>query len=59
MEGEGIRAVMYLVLVLGGGVLVGILAVLLIIASATFVAWLAIAISSFKSRRAQAAVTCL
>ena len=52
METEAIRSVIYLFLVLGGGVMVGVLAILLIIAIATFGVWIAIVISSCKGRRA-------
>jgi hypothetical protein len=54
MEAEAIRTVIYLVLVLGGGVMIGVLAILFIIAIATFGAWVAIAIASLKGRRAPA-----
>ncbi len=50
MEAEAVKTVLYLLLVLGGGVMVGVLAVLLIIAIATFGAWLVI-----LSRRLRAA----
>jgi hypothetical protein len=51
MEAEAVKTVLYLLLVLGGGVMVGVLAILFIISIATFGAWLAILISSLKSRR--------
>lgn len=51
MEAEAIKTVLYLLLVLGGGFMVGVMAILFIISIATFGAWLAILISSFQSRR--------
>jgi hypothetical protein len=51
MEAEAIRTVIYLSLVLGGGVMIGVLAIVLIIAIVTFGAWVAIVISSLKGRR--------
>jgi hypothetical protein len=54
MEAEAVKTVLYLLLVLGGGVMVGVLAILFIISIATFGAWLAILISSLKSRGPQA-----
>ena len=54
MEAEAIRTIMYLLLVLGGGLTVGLLAILFIIAIVTLGAWVAIAISSLKGRRAPA-----
>jgi len=53
MEAEAIKTALYLLLVLGGGFMVGVLAILFIISIATFGAWLIILISSFKSRRPQ------
>jgi len=54
MEAEAIKTVMYLTLVLAGRVMVGVLTILLIIATATFGAWLVLIISSLKRRIAQA-----
>ena len=51
MEAEAIKTPLYLLLVLGGGFMVGVLAILFIISIATFGVWLTILISSFKSRR--------
>lgn len=48
MEEEVITTILYLLLVLGGGVMVGVLAVLFIISIATIGAWVAIVISSLK-----------
>jgi hypothetical protein len=53
MEAEAVKAVFYLLLVLGGGVMVGVLAILFVISIATFGAWIVILISSLKSRRRQ------
>jgi hypothetical protein len=51
MEAEASKTALYLLLVLGGGFMVGVLAILFIISIATFGAWLAILISSARSRR--------
>ena len=48
---EAMTTALYLSLVLGGGFMVGVLAILLIILIGTFGAWVAILLSSFKSRR--------
>jgi hypothetical protein len=53
MEAEAVKTVLYLLLVLGGGVMVGVLAILSGISIATFGAWIAILISSLKSCRRQ------
>jgi hypothetical protein len=53
MEAEAVKTVFYLLLVLGGGVMVGVLAILFVISIATFGAWIVILISSLKSRRRQ------
>jgi hypothetical protein len=53
MEAEAVKTVFYLLLVLGGGVMVGVLAILFVISTATFGAWIVILISSLKSRRRQ------
>jgi hypothetical protein len=53
MEAEAVKAVFYLLLVLGGGVMVGVLAILFVISIATFGAWIVILISSLKIRRRQ------
>jgi hypothetical protein len=50
---EAIEIIFYLFLVVGEGIMVGVLAILLIILIATFGAWLAIQISSFKKRSQQ------
>lgn len=50
MEEEAVKAVLYLFLVVGGGVMVGVLAILFVVSVATFGAWVAILISSAKSR---------
>jgi hypothetical protein len=50
MGEEAVKTVLYLCLVVGGGVMVGVLAVFFVISVATFGAWLAILISSAKSR---------
>jgi len=49
MEAEASKTALYLLLVLGGGFMVGVLAILFIISIATFGAWLAILISSARS----------
>ena len=49
MEAEAIKTPLYLLLVLGGGFMVGVLAILFIISIATFGAWLAILISSLRA----------
>jgi hypothetical protein len=53
MEAEAIKTVLYLTLVLAGGVIIGVLTILFVIATATFSAWVVILISSLKSRRRQ------
>ena len=53
MEARAVETVLYLLLVLGGGVMVGVLAILFVISIATFGAWIAILISSLKSGRRQ------
>jgi hypothetical protein len=52
METETIKIVLYLFLVVGAGVMVGLVAILFIILVGAFGAWIAIQISSFKSRGA-------
>lgn len=49
MEAEAIKTVLYLTLVLAGGVLVGVLTILFVIATATFSVWLVLKSSSLRS----------
>jgi hypothetical protein len=53
MEVEAIKTVLYLTLVLAGGVMVGVLTILFVIATATFSAWLVLIISALRSRGPQ------